>query len=129
MMEKIAFLRRFGVIRIIAVLIFLLVCFLLFGAESDLPATSVCAIKNITGYDCAGCGATRAAVCLLHFRFRDAFGYNPVVTCLIAPASFLVLLQDIYTVFTRLFGKFRLSATETLYYTCFGGLHPEKERK
>jgi len=37
-----------------------------------------CPLKEMTGYDCAGCGVQRAFHELLHFRFSRAFQYNPL---------------------------------------------------
>lgn len=37
-----------------------------------------CPLKTITGYECAGCGVQRAFHELLHFRFLEAFKYNPL---------------------------------------------------
>lgn len=38
-----------------------------------------CMFKAATGYDCPGCGSTRAAHALLHGRFREAFRFNPML--------------------------------------------------
>lgn len=35
-----------------------------------------CIFKQLTGWDCPGCGMQRAAHALLHGDFRAAFGYN-----------------------------------------------------
>jgi hypothetical protein len=37
---------------------------------------SVCIFKNITGYECYGCGMTRAIVSAIHFHFTDAYHFN-----------------------------------------------------
>ena len=37
---------------------------------------SICLFKNIFGYDCYGCGITRAILSALHFQFDNAFQYN-----------------------------------------------------
>lgn len=37
-----------------------------------------CLIKLITGFPCPACGITRAYWSLLHFRFIDAWNYNPL---------------------------------------------------
>lgn len=37
-----------------------------------------CPLKSVTGYDCPGCGSQRAFHALLHFRFGEAFRYNPL---------------------------------------------------
>ena len=35
-----------------------------------------CMIHELTGYNCPGCGLTRMIFALLHFHFKEAFGYN-----------------------------------------------------
>ena len=37
----------------------------------------LCPFKEITGYPCPTCGATRMVYSLLDFRIMDAFRYNP----------------------------------------------------
>jgi hypothetical protein len=37
---------------------------------------SVCLFRNLTGYECYGCGMTRAVFSAIHFRFEDAFHFN-----------------------------------------------------
>ena len=38
-----------------------------------------CLFKTATGYDCPGCGSTRAVHHLLHGRVGTAFRYNPML--------------------------------------------------
>lgn len=40
---------------------------------------SLCPLVTITGYPCPGCGMTRAAFCLLHLDFAEAFELHPFV--------------------------------------------------
>ena len=42
-----------------------------------------CLIYLVTGFYCPGCGAGRACYSILHFRFVDAFCYNPLMTILL----------------------------------------------
>ena len=37
-----------------------------------------CPIKWLTGISCAGCGMTRAVLCAVRLRFREAFYYHPM---------------------------------------------------
>ncbi len=37
-----------------------------------------CPIRYVTGISCAGCGMTRAWVCVFHGQFQQAFCYHPV---------------------------------------------------
>lgn len=51
-----------------------------------------CPLKSVTGYDCPGCGSQRAFHALLHFRFGEAFRYNPLfVVVLILLVVWLLL--------------------------------------
>lgn len=47
-----------------------------------------CPFKLLTGFDCPGCGSTRALHHLLHGRIDEAFQYNPMLFVLIAVALF-----------------------------------------
>ena len=38
-----------------------------------------CTFDRLTGWHCPGCGMTRAAYALLHFRVAEAFGHNPLL--------------------------------------------------
>ena len=37
-----------------------------------------CPIKFLTGISCAGCGMTRAWICLVHLDIKGAFYYHPL---------------------------------------------------
>lgn len=47
-----------------------------------------CTFKNITGWDCAGCGGQRSLHHLLHFDWKEALTYN----------AFLVILSPYFVV-------------------------------
>lgn len=38
-----------------------------------------CVFREVTGFHCIGCGITRACHALLHLRFWEAFGQNPLL--------------------------------------------------
>lgn len=40
---------------------------------------TVCPVRALTGYYCPACGLTRAGICLLTFRFKEAMSYNPSI--------------------------------------------------
>ena len=42
-----------------------------------------CIFYKMTGFLCPGCGVTRMCISLLQFQFKEAFGYHPVLFCLI----------------------------------------------
>jgi hypothetical protein len=37
---------------------------------------SICLFKNLIGYECFGCGMSRAILSAIHFKFANAFHYN-----------------------------------------------------
>jgi hypothetical protein len=49
-----------------------------------------CLFHRMTGFDCPGCGMTRASHAALHGRFGEAFRFNPVGIVLL-PAAILGL--------------------------------------
>jgi hypothetical protein len=40
---------------------------------------SICLWKNLFGFECPGCGMTRAFSAVIHFQFAKAFGFNKLV--------------------------------------------------
>ncbi|MNK21525.1 hypothetical protein D3C87_397840 [compost metagenome] len=78
----------------IAISVFLvgLVCvyYLIDPSKSSFFLT--CPLKSVSGYDCPGCGVQRAFHELLHFRFLEAFKYNPLFVLSI-PILVIVLLM------------------------------------
>lgn len=52
-----------------------------------------CPIKFLTGISCAGCGMTRAWICLVHLDIKGAFYYHPLFFLPII-YSFLFLIKD-----------------------------------
>ena len=42
-----------------------------------------CIFHRLTGLDCPGCGSQRMIHSLLHGDFRQAWGYNPFLLCMI----------------------------------------------
>jgi len=40
---------------------------------------SICLIKNIFGFECFGCGITRAIISAVQFDFKSAYNYNHLV--------------------------------------------------
>ncbi|SFB02347.1 DUF2752 domain-containing protein [Clostridium frigidicarnis] len=52
-----------------------------------------CPVKFLTGISCAGCGMTRAWICLLHLDLKGAFYYHPLFFLPII-YFFLFLIKD-----------------------------------
>lgn len=59
-----------------------------------------CTFRRITGWDCIGCGATRALEALLRLDFIEAFRYNPVF-CIALPAGLFWLVLFTKNAFSR----------------------------
>lgn len=63
-----------------------------------------CLFLSLTGYPCLTCGATRAAIQLVHGHFGQAFRWNPLVfVVLLAVATF-----DVYAAMAVAFRARRL---------------------
>jgi len=81
-------------------LLFLLVCGMLFVVYVNDPHQSTlfppCPFKTITGWNCPGCGATRAVHLLLHGRVFDALGRNFLMVASI-PILIVMLLRPAIT--------------------------------
>ena len=56
-----------------------------------------CPFRAVTGYECPGCGATRALAAMLSGRFREAVSDNLLAVCL-APLILAVILTQVHTV-------------------------------
>ena len=61
-----------------------------------------CPIKQYLGFDCPGCGLTRALKSLLILDFRSAFEFNPMI--------FILLPEAVYYIFSRYIVKKKLKA-------------------
>lgn len=79
----------------IAIFVFLvgLVCVYYFIDPSKSSLFLKCPLKSVSGYDCPGCGAQRAFHELLHFRFLEAFKYNPLFVLSIVVTIVFVLIK------------------------------------
>lgn len=67
-----------------------------------------CPLKEMTGYECAGCGVQRAFHSFLHFRVLEAFKFNPLFVIAIPIIVFLLLNKCFNpnyekTIFSKLF--------------------------
>jgi Protein of unknown function (DUF2752) len=67
---------------------------------------SVCLIKNITGYECPGCGMTHSVFNILHGNFIQAFYYNKLVI-VIFPLLAYIWLKTIVVSYKSLASDFK----------------------
>lgn len=65
-----------------------------------------CPMRIITGLPCPGCGATRAGLYVLTFRFKEAWQMNPTI--------FLWILYILYFLWQRYIGKNRRKLSNIL---------------
>ena len=78
--------RRIGIAPILLLLAFLAPLPTDSGTSiGGLP--SLCVFRNQTGIPCAGCGITRAMVCLAHGHVSEAIAYHPL-----SPLAFALLV-------------------------------------
>lgn len=54
-----------------------------------------CLFRKLTGFECPGCGMTRAAHALLNGRIAEAFAFNPVGMILLPVALIAIGLEVI----------------------------------
>jgi len=66
------------VFLLLLVLAVVSVAMIFFIDPREYPVGGMCGLKQATGLDCCGCGATRATHLMLHGRFIEAFRYNPL---------------------------------------------------
>lgn len=67
------------------------VAFLFVVNPTDYAWTPKCTFRQLTGFDCPGCGFQRAAHAMLHGRWAEAWAYNrfliyalPFLACIMA---------------------------------------------
>jgi len=56
--------------------------------------TSVCIFKNVFGFECYGCGMTRAIFSLMYLDFSGAYNYNHLVV-IVAPILIYIWIKSI----------------------------------
>ena len=76
-----------------------LVCGLLFFRKYGSPIP--CVFYELTGFYCAGCGATRALDALVHFRISDAVGHNIFFVIVLPFVAYYFLKRYIAFVFGK----------------------------
>lgn len=82
------------VIKTLAVVIFILLCFLIVGW--------LCPVQQIVGIPCPGCGMTTALYYFVQGRFQEAYFFNPafyllLLFCLISGLGWLINRQFLYS--------------------------------
>ncbi|HNZ28880.1 MAG TPA: DUF2752 domain-containing protein [Candidatus Goldiibacteriota bacterium] len=67
----------------------LLLCFYLVPHDILFSGKSVCLYKNLFGFECPGCGLTRAAWLFIHLKFQEAFALNKLIV-IVFPAAAVI---------------------------------------
>jgi hypothetical protein len=78
------------------IFISLLIIFYFLPNELIYNSRSFCIHNYLLGFDCPGCGMTRALFSLFHLNLADSLNYNFAVIPL-----FLILLLEIFNIFNR----------------------------
>ncbi|MBR5624479.1 DUF2752 domain-containing protein [bacterium] len=72
--------RRAKINWIVAVLVVLaLIIFFSLIDPTTFPFFPRCFFHALTGFECPGCGTSRALFCLVHGKMIAAFSYNPIL--------------------------------------------------
>ena len=66
-----------------------------------LNQNSVCIFKNFFGYECYGCGMTRAVFYASRFRFQEAIQFNKLVV-IVYPLLVYLWIKNLIKVFRSL---------------------------
>lgn len=87
-------------------LLYILVPLVLVAVPSSYFETghSICLVKNLFGFDCPGCGMTRALSALAHGDIVSAIHFNSLVI-LIGPLLGYILLRALFAELTAIFGR------------------------
>lgn len=88
--KKTVFLLCVRIVIVVSVALILLI-----SDRKDFSDISLCALYNLTGILCPGCGMTRSFHSIMHLDFVSAFEYNPVFVLLIFPLILFFLFDDI----------------------------------
>lgn len=65
-----------------------------------------CFFHEMTGWECAGCGAQRLFHALLTGNVREAFHHNPFLFCMLPLLCFMVWLETVRLRHSRLYAAF-----------------------
>ncbi len=70
-----------------------------------------CMFRELTGWECPGCGAQRALHALLHGRWAEAWGYNPFLFVIVPVAVGLGVIEALRGRLPRVYGAVYRPAT------------------
>ncbi len=88
---------------LLAVLTIVITAFYFFWNPSEITSLPLCPFKNLTSYNCPGCGGQRAFHQILHGNFVDAYQSNLLIY-LLFPFFIVKVLDKIFdTTFSKIF--------------------------
>jgi hypothetical protein len=61
---------------------------------------TICVSKLVTDEPCPGCGITRATLNLVHFKFKVAWDFNPLVY-IVFPIMLMLYIQELRKTFLK----------------------------
>jgi len=84
--------KYIGQIAVLAIFLALIIIYYLYDPSINgwFPQ---CPLKELTGYECAGCGVQRSFHSILHLRFIEAFKYNALFVLSILYVLLLIILK------------------------------------
>jgi hypothetical protein len=91
MIRKIVFYTR-NIITILAPFIILILPIDFFDSGE-----SICLSKKLAGFECYGCGLTKATMHFIHFDFKGAWEFNKL-SFIVIPMLFPLWLKSIYEI-------------------------------
>ena len=77
-------------LAVAALVILAIIAFFSFVDPTASPYFPRCSFRALTGFDCPGCGTSRALHSLAHGHLIEAFGYNPILFLAIPTVIILI---------------------------------------
>jgi len=104
--------KVFRILRIIFYICFFL-AFMIIPTSYFVEHNQICFYVRNFNLLCPTCGVTRAFSSFMHFRYIDAFNYNPIFTISFGPIFIFLFTEDLINIFVAaIFKKERYSIME-----------------
>lgn len=111
--------KWFKILRIVRVVLYIILftTFIVIDTSYFIEHKSICPIANKFNLLCPSCGVTRAFSSIMHFKFKNAYLFNPVFTVAVAPICIFLFLDDSIRTIVQLFTKkYQYSILEYLVF-------------
>ncbi|MCL2521777.1 MAG: DUF2752 domain-containing protein [Erysipelotrichales bacterium] len=106
--------QRKTIVLIIPVILLMILAFYLNFVPGNNIRLWGCPFYNVTGFSCPGCGATRAVIAILTFRFIEAMQYNFAFFILF----FVITFIYIFNIYRRIRFKQSLNISYAFIIAC-----------